>query len=331
MWKKTIVNLLKLALVVGIIYYLVANDRLNFERLLLFGEHPEVLFTLVVVLIFWIVPLAAFRWWLLLRAVGLPVLWTRANLLTWIGNFFNTALPGAVSGDVVKGYYIIQAQEKEGKTPAFTTVLVDRFVGLFGLVVMAFFALVFNLNVIAGQSALIPLVWTISGLFAATILFYLIVIFPFKEEKDPFARLLNNLPGKKLTVKAYRALKIYQHRKLTLVVTLLISIVLHGSVAYLFFQIAEMLGVEELNLPTQFFIMPLGLIVVALPITPGGVGVGHLAFEELYRSVGISGGADIFNLFIIVQLAVFLLGAIPYLFHSGEYRLPRETETSMEN
>lgn len=331
MWKKTIVNVLKLALVVGIFYYLIANDRLNFERLLLFGEHPEVLFTLVVVLTFWIVPLAAFRWWLLLRAIGLPVPWTRANLLTWIGNFFNTALPGAVSGDVVKGYYIIQAQEKEGKTPAFATVLIDRFVGLFGLIVMAFFALVFNLNLIAGQPVLIPLVWTICVLFAATILFYVIVIFPFKEEKDPFACLLSNLPGKKWTVNAYRAFKIYQHQKLTLVVTLLMSIILHSSVAFLFFQIARMLGVEELNLATQFIIMPLGLIVVALPITPGGVGVGHLAFGELYRYVGISEGADIFNLFIIVQLTVFLLGVIPYLLHSGEYCLRRDTKTSEEN
>ena len=331
MRKKIIVNLLKFALVAGILYYLTVSDRLNFERLLLFGEHPTVLFTLLAVLIFWIVPLAALRWWLLLRAIGLQVLWTRANLLTWIGNFFNTALPGAVSGDVVKGYYIIRAQEKEGKTPAFTTVLIDRFVGLFGLIVMAFFALIFNLNVIASQSALIPLVWMISGLFAATILFYTIIIFPFKEKKDPFISLLGNLPGRNLTIKVYRAFKSYQHQKLTLLVTLTMSIVLHSSVAILFFQIAKMLGVKDLNLATQFFIMPIGLIVVALPIAPGGVGVGHLAFGELYRYVGISEGADIFNLFIIIQLSVFLLGVIPYLLHSGKYRLPRETDTRVDD
>ena len=92
-----------------------------------------------------------------------------------------------------------------------------------------------------------------------------------------------------------------------------------------------MIGVKELSLATQFFIMPIGLIVVALPIAPGGVGVGHLAFGELYRYVGISEGADIFNLFIIIQLAVYLLGVIPYLLRAGKYRLPRDTETGMDD
>ena len=331
MRNRVIVNLLKFALIAGILYYLIVSDRLNFERLFLFGEHPRMLFTLLAVLVFWIVPLTALRWWLLLRAIGLEVLFSRANLLTWIGNFFNTALPGAVSGDVVKGYYIIRSQRKEGKTPAFTTVLIDRFVGLFGLIVMAFFALIFNLNFIAGQSALFPLVWIISGLFAGTILFYAIVVFPFKEGKDPFIRLLKNLPGQKLSVKVYRAFKTYQHQKLTLIVTLLMSIAIHSSIAFLFFQIAQMLGVKELSLATQFFIMPIGLIVVALPIAPGGVGVGHLAFGELYRYVGISEGADIFNLFIIIQLAVYLLGVIPYLLCGGKYRPPRDPEAGMDD
>lgn len=329
--KKIIIHLLKLGLVIGILYYLVANDRLNFERLLLFGEHPLVLFTLLAVLILWVVPLAALRWWLLLRAIGLQVPLKRANLLTWIGNFFNTTLPGAVSGDFVKGFYIIRSQEKEDKTPAFTTLLIDRFVGLFGLIVMAFFALLFNLNFIFSQSALIPLAWTITGLFLSTILFYTIVIFPFKEGKDPFILMLNKLPGNKLMVKVYLAFKSFQHQKPTLVLTLLMSMILHISVAFLFFQIARMMGVKELSLTTQFFIMPIGLITIALPIAPGGVGVGHLAFGELYRYVGISEGADIFNLYVIIQLSVFLLGVIPYLFHAGEYRLPVKREMERNN
>ena len=100
------------------------------------------------------------------------------------------------------------------------------------------------------------------------------------------------------------------------------------GVGFLFFQVAQMIGVSDLNLATQFFIMPIGLITIALPIAPGGVGVGHVAFESLYQFVGVSGGADIFNLFVIIQLSVYLLGVIPYLLHSGEYRLPQKAEIS---
>ncbi len=328
--KRIIINLLKFAFVAGILYYLVANDRLNFERLLLFWETPSVLITLVGLLALWIVPLGALRWWLLLRAIGLEVPLMRASLLTWIGNFFNTTLPGAVSGDLIKGYYIIRSQEKEGKTRAFTTLLIDRFVGLFGLIVMAFFALVFNLNWILAQPALISLAGMIGGLFAGTVLFYAIVLFPFKEGKDPFFRIFQKLPGRSITVKVYLAFKSYQHQKLTLLITLLMSIAIHITVAFLFFLIAQMIGVTDLSIFTQFFIMPIGLITIAIPIAPGGVGVGHVAFESLYQLVGISGGADIFNLYVIIQLAVYLLGGIPYLLHSGEYHLPQESEMEME-
>ena len=62
-------------------------------------------------------------------------------MLSWIGNFFNVTLPGAVTVDVVKGYYVIKSEREDGRTRAFMTLLIDRFVGLFGLVAMAFFAL----------------------------------------------------------------------------------------------------------------------------------------------------------------------------------------------
>ncbi len=325
-YQKILINLAKISLVAGILYYLIETDKLNFERLFLFLEHPSTLALLVLVQIFWIVPLAAGRWWLLLKAIGLEVPIFRANVLTWIGNFFNTTLPGAVSGDLVKGYYIVKAQEKEGKTRAFTTVLIDRFVGLFGLIVMAFLALVFNLDFILGQPALFDLAIMIFALFAGTVVFYGIVIFPFKEGKDPFIRLFAKLPGSKVLIKVYQAFKTYQNQKLTLVYTLLMSVVLHCSVAFLFFQVAQMIGVQDLNLGTQLFIMPIGLIAIAVPVAPGGLGIGHAAFGVLYDKVGIAGGADIFNLYIIIQLSVYLLGLFPYLFYRSEYKLPDEAE-----
>ncbi|MBF0276833.1 MAG: flippase-like domain-containing protein [SAR324 cluster bacterium] len=327
--KKIIINLLKLALVGGILYYLISDDRIDFKLLLLYWKHPSTLVTLVAIMSLWIVSLAALRWWLLLKAIGLEVPLKRAVLLCWIGNFFNMALPGAVSGDFVKGYYIIRSQEKEGKTPAATTLLIDRFVGLFGLIVMAFFALVFNLEFILEQEKLTFFAWLVTGLFLGTVLFYTIVIFPFKEGKDPFILFFQRLPGHKLTIKVYQAFKTYQHQKMTLVGTLLMSIVIHTSVAFMFFQIAHMIGMTELDLAAQFFIMPLGLIVIALPIAPGGFGVGHLAFGELYALIGISGGTDIFNLFFFVQFSIFLLGGIPYLLYSGEYHLPKSEEEDL--
>ena len=100
------------------------------------------------------------------------------------------------------------------------------------------------------------------------------------------------------------------------------AIGIHSLIAMIFFQVAHLIGVKDMNLATQFFLMPIGLITVAIPIAPGGIGIGHAAFESLYQLAGLSGGADIFNVFIIVQLGIFLLGGIPYFLYSSEYKIP---------
>ena len=317
-------------LVGSILVYLVQSGRLNFEKLMLFKDAPEILAMMIGVLVLVVVPMATFRWWLLLRAIGVQVKPKQIFILTWIGNFFNTTLPGAVTGDVVKGYYVIKAQQEEGRTRAFMTLLIDRFVGLFGLIVMAFLALVLNLELILSQERLHSLAWMITVLFGGTVVFYTIALFSFKEGRDPFIRLFQRLPATKISLKVYSAFKSYQHQKTTLLLTLLLAIGIHTLIALLFFQVAQLMGIEEMDLATQFFLMPIGLITVAIPLAPGGIGIGHAAFETLYQLAGFSGGADIFNLFIIVQLGVFLLGGIPYFLYSSKYKIPAEQQDLLE-
>jgi uncharacterized protein (TIRG00374 family) len=328
--KKILILLLKILLVGSILFYLVKSGRLNFEKLMLFKDSPEILALMVGVLVLVVVPMATFRWWLLLRAIGVQVKPKQTFILTWIGNFFNTTLPGAVTGDVVKGYYVIKAQHEEGRTRAFMTLLIDRIVGLFGLIVMAFLALVLNLELILSQERLHSLAWMITVFFGATVVFYAIAVFPFKEGRDPFIHLFQRLPAKKISLKVYSAFKSYQHQKSTLLVTLLLAIGIHTLIALLFFQVANLMGLKEMELATQFFLMPIGLITVAIPVAPGGIGIGHAAFESLYQLAGFSGGADIFNLFVIVQLGVYLLGGIPYFFYSSKYKIPEEQQDLLE-
>ncbi len=317
--KKVLNLLIKFAITLGIFYYLLKSGKLNFDRLILFWEHPITLFKILFILVVIIVPIATFRWWLLLRAQNIELPIGRSFLLTWIGNFFNTTLPGSVSGDVVKGFYVIKANQSSEKTKAFMTLLIDRFTGLFGLIVMAFIALLINWPLLISQPRLHPLAYAVSVLFLGIVIFYGIVFFPFKEGKDPFIKVLTILPKNKFSLKIYTTFKSYQNHKKTLLNTLLLSIVIHTSVAFVFVLITGMMGINNMEVATQMFIMPIGLITVAIPIAPGGVGVGHVAFDSLYAIVGIMGGADVFNLYIILQLAVYLMGGIVYFVYNDEY------------
>src|SRR5579864_391253 len=77
----------------------------------------------------------ALRWWWLLRIQELPVSLSKVLSMTWVGYFTTLLLPGAVSGDVAKGFLIVQGRDN-GRTRALSTVLADRGFGLYTLLFM---------------------------------------------------------------------------------------------------------------------------------------------------------------------------------------------------
>ena len=50
------------------------------------------------------------------------------------------------------------------------------------------------------------------------------------------------------------------------------------------------------------------MIVTAVPLGPGGMGVGHVAFSQLFNYLGATNGADLFNIFWVTMLSINLLG-----------------------
>src|SRR5690242_16977115 len=112
----------------------------------------------------------------------------KAFQLTMIGNFFNIALPGAVSGDFVKAFYV--GKEIRGqRARAFGSILFDRVAGLSALVLVSALATILGYPRYNGTrmfSAILPMV-TIAG--ACVIAFYG-YLFLVREKHDPFLRIL---------------------------------------------------------------------------------------------------------------------------------------------
>ena len=66
----------------------------------------------------------------------------------------------------------------------------------------------------------------------------------------------------------------------------------------------------------------LGFGFIAVPISPAGAGVGHVVFETLYREVGLSQGANLFNLYFLINFSINLVGIIPFLLTKADKKLP---------
>ena len=55
-------------------------------------------------------------------------------------------------------------------------------------------------------------------------------------------------------------------------------------------------------------------LISTLPISVGGLGVGHIAFAETLSSVGYKQGADIFTIFYILSSIFNIVGGIPFIY-----------------
>lgn len=309
-------QLIKLLIMFGILYYLYSKGLLDFTKVARVLRQPEVL-SLGLFTVFFAAILSVYRWRLLLSGQGIDISFIQAFKLTFIGMFFNTALPGAVSGDVVKGYYIVRQQpDGKGKSKAFATLLFDRLMGVSGLVFVAFTAMVINYKSMTNSPTLKTLVGFVALTFICVVLFYAFVLL-----ENRFAKLihkvLHKLPMGHIFGKVFDAVKCYEDNPKIIVKGLLTSILIHSSIVVFITILAKSLGgFESVDLSSFFLLSPIGLLVTAVPVAPAGLGTGHAAFFALFQLVGVKGGADLFTVFVAFQITINLLGGIFYVRYS---------------
>ncbi len=85
-------------------------------------------------------PLHAWRWQQLLRAQGVPLSLHWAHVVTWIGQFYNAFLLGGIGGDAARVFYIVRDASAQ-RAAGFTTLIIDRAMGLVVLMALAAAAL----------------------------------------------------------------------------------------------------------------------------------------------------------------------------------------------
>jgi len=161
---------------------------------------------------------ASARLKLIIEAQDISITFMEAFSLTFIGYFFNNFLPTAIGGDVAKAYYL--GRKSLNTTGSYTSVFVDRAVGLITMVFMAFVALLFFRGSIVDDTVRY-------SVFAITAIAVLGIVF---MANKGFARRFSVLlclvkPLEEKLVKVYHAVNQYRHHWLLMLKTLLISVV----------------------------------------------------------------------------------------------------------
>jgi uncharacterized membrane protein YbhN (UPF0104 family) len=311
---KRLIPIAKFIVAAGLIAWLVRSERLDFGHL---GDLLAYPWFLVVTVLIWAlatVILGGLRWHLLLKGIGYQLPFRQTLKLHLIGLFFNTAMPGAVGGDLVKVAYVIGKNGEKGKTPALVTVLLDRIIGLGGLFILGSVIVLINPSLTFGSPQVRLLTLGILGATGALVLMYLLGMKGPGMDHPWLARLMRIEIVKKIAT----AFSVYREHSNVILACLGLSVALQLVLMLYFYGITMMLAAGEVPFAKIAAVFPLGILATAVPLAPGGLGVGHVVFEKLFHSVHLEGGANAFNIYALCTLGMNMVGAIPYLLSKGQ-------------
>lgn len=243
----------------------------------------------------------AWRWRWLVLALGVPLSAADAVRYTLYGVFFNLFVPGSTGGDVVKAWY---AARRTGRaTKAVVSVLVDRVVGLFALVLFA--AAVLWLGPDRPGFATPRLL--VGGVLAAAAVAGVLVLSRRVRRALGLSALLRRLPFQRVLGEADAAVRLYRGHPGSLALGLVVSLGNHAGTALCAYALARALGLSEVGVGDALALVPVVSLLSAIPLLPGGWGVGELAFAYFFSPLGVA-PSEAVALSVVFRLAILASG-----------------------
>jgi glycosyltransferase 2 family protein len=321
--KKLLIGLLKVGISLGLIAFLIWNATRGETGGKAFTDLRDQPKDWGLLLAAWAISSAAVlatfvRWWYLVRAIGIPCRFRDALRISFWGFLFNLSPFGIVGGDLVKAVMLAHEQ-KEYRSKAVASVLVDRVVGLYVLFIIA------TVAILATGFWRIKTtgIWTISivafAVTAAASLGIAFVLAPGLTEGF-FCTTLARLPKVgKISVSLIEAVHQYRHRLKTLLLASLMTLILQSAFVVAFYLIACALFPHVPSLVDNFVVVPLSTIMRVIPISLGPM-EGGLDFLYTVMKCPAGQGLVIALAYRIIEALFAPLGIYYYFTNRGEVR-----------
>jgi glycosyltransferase 2 family protein len=308
-------HVLKVGVAVALLVFMLRSGKLRPE-VIASAAHQWPSLLVVVALTITLIWITSVRWRLLLLGQGCRLGLRQTFSLTLIGTLFSTVIPGAVSGDLVKAWYV--GRDLTGqRTRVLATILMDRLIGLACLAAVASVGVLSNFRLVfasrtLGTLGLLALGGCVAGLLG------LVVAATASEPLLALVRKLpERLPLRALLLRLAEVLASYHGQGGRLAAAFALSVPVHlmGCLSMLI-CLHAVGGRNSMPAELVLFAFPLGMLAISVPITPAGIGVGQAAFFAVC-DMALSGsgpaGANAFTVFQAVVLPVYVLGLFPYL------------------
>jgi len=247
----------------------------------------------------------------LFSAQGMRLAFVQGYRVVAIGALFNFCIPGGTGGDVMKLYYLA-AGNRGRRVEVATLLFVDRAVALFCMLCLVIALALLDGRLIRDYPVIGGLV-AAAGLGAIGLLAGGVVASSTRlRASRRYIRLMAKLPLHRYLTRAADALYVFRKNKTALAKAAALSLIGHLALLGLFIAAGRVVMPNAPAFAISLLAL-LGLLANALPITPGGLGVGEAAFEGLFRLAGYSGGAQLILAWRAGMLGLCCVGCALYI------------------
>ncbi len=262
--------------------------------------------------------LSFIRWRLLVQALEVPMSLLEAIRLGFLGCLFNLVSAGSVGGDLFKAIAAVR-HRKLKRVEVIGSVLVDRAIGMVGLVLVAAFSLQF-LPVTPLSTELLWIrrgAWIVSAIGVGGLAAVVIV-----GRRLPISW-LNRIPyvGHGLYRLAHSGF-VFAGRPGLVSAMLAVSVCIHCGIAISMWWISGALYADVPTLAQHFLVIPPSMAAGALPLTPGGLGVQEVVidtfFKQEFGTEAAFSGLIVATMYRLMTFVVAAIGGIYYCFGFGE-------------
>jgi uncharacterized protein (TIRG00374 family) len=318
--RKVFITALKATVSLGLLWLLFS--RVDVARLWAIARNASAAWLIGALALYLAMILtSAWRWGLLLRAQGLVFRFRKLTSSFLVATFFNNFLPSNIGGDVVR--IADTAPAAGSKTVATTVVLLDRGIGLLGLVLMAAIGATVGPRLgNAGGAVGASVLWV--GFVVATTIATVALIFPatFTKLLHPLRLLHAEWVDERLS-RLTMALSRFRRAPAALSGCFAGAVVVQTVLVTFYLAIAH-----SMRIPIGFaelaVIVPVTFIVQMIPLSMNGFGVREATFGFYFTRLGLPLESALLVSFVGAALIMLfsLSGGVAYIARQAGKRQP---------
>ncbi len=308
--RKQLLNILKIVISIGLLIFIFSNLDLQAFLKAIRGANPGWLLAALTMMMLGVV-MRAFRWQILLHAIGVPVPIGELTAIYFIGFLFNNLLPSGLGGDAIR---IIELnRHSRRRSDAFTSVVVDRFLGLSALQAIALIALMYDWGAVPVTVAYFTVVIFLGGVVAGYLLTHRPLYLALQKRLSPFRRLTDI----RMIGNLFESFQRYPLPALGR--SYLVSILFNISLIAMNLFIGWALGAQASLVQYAVFV-PITSLVLVIPISFAGLGVREEAYRQLFGQVGVPPEIAVaisLLVYVFGNICTGLVGGVIYLWRSA--------------